>query len=83
MARHEAQKLVHVEPTHHHLSAASTYGAIHQDVHSVDVEQRQVCEQHIIGPNDRCLVLTVQELLDVGHEVEVSEHHALRQACRP
>ena len=80
VSREKVQELIHVEPAHHDLGAARSYGAVHQNVHAVDVEQGQVRQQDVVGANDRGFVLTVQELLDVSDQVVVREHHTLGEA---
>ena len=42
------------------------YGPVHQNVHAVDVKQRQVCQKHVIVSNHGRLAWAVQELPNIG-----------------
>jgi hypothetical protein len=75
----EPERLGEVEAGHGHHGAALGQEAVHEDLHAVDVEERE-------GGEAELALLEAHHRLglhEVGHQVAVREHHALRQPGRP
>ena len=61
------------------MVAPAAQAGVHQHLHAVDVEERQHRDEGIVVVE---LQTAPSDLGDVGHEVAVREHHALRQPGR-
>ena len=82
VALHEVEKGVHLEPPHHHLRRAAADCAVHQHIHAVDVEQRQMREDDVVLAQRRLFVRAREELAGVGRQIGVREHDALGKPGR-
>ena len=68
-----------VEARHDDQPGPRVQGGVEQHRHSVDVEERQHREDHVVGDHP----VQRPDLRDVGHQVAVGQHHALGIAGRP
>ena len=73
------QERQQVELRHRHERRALAEREVQQHRHPVDVEERQHGEDAIVAPEPDAHAA----LVDVGDEVAVREHDALRHARRP
>jgi hypothetical protein len=79
MALEQVEELAEVEARHHDDRRALRETEVDDDRLAVDVEERQRADKHVV------LVDAVHraDLLEVGDEVAVREHHALGHTGRP
>ena len=68
-----AEELAEVEASHHHQPCARMQRGVEQHRHSVDVEERQHGEDHVLGDHP----VQRPDLRDVRHQVAMRQHHAL------
>ena len=79
MALDQAEELIEVEARHRHDRRARLDPHVHDHLLPVDVEEREDADQHVLtGHRQRS-----RGLDDVGDEIPVGQHHALRQPGRP
>ena len=77
MVRDQLEELLHIKTAHHHLRGPCIEGALHQDHHAVDVEERQVYQKDVMLEKLRYLPWLVGALSYVHVEVRVGQHDAL------
>ena len=75
---HRGERLDHVEAGHRDRGDAVGEQTVHQDLHAVDVEERQRGERDFVV----AVLEGVAALLDVGDQVAMREHHTLGEPGR-
>ncbi len=78
VGRDVGEELLEIEAGHHHKARPRMQNGVEQHRHSVDVEERHDRDHDVVGLH----VLHRAGLRDVGDQVAVGEHHALRVARR-
>ena len=78
LVHEQGEQLRNVEARHQQQRSSQREHRVQDDVEAVDVIERQEAESHVVGGN--FAGVGSDELKDVGHQVEVREHHALGKA---